>query len=266
MMNMGKPTRGGVQSVQRAFDILEALAGAEDGLGVTDVARALDLKTPTVHNLLRTLVRRGYAAKDGDTRRYRLGHCCAALGRAFGRGLRLPDLAEPRLRALSAELNESIVLGVLERGEVVFLANVEARRMLAVNFDHASVQDGYNTVCGRVLLAYLPPEALKAYVAAHPIAKSRAEDIRSRKDLAAVLDEVGRQGYCAYWRERDTVLAIAAPVFDAEGRAVAAVGVALPGSRFREPERGRIVDAVRRAADRISTDLGWPGTPARRSP
>jgi len=264
-MNNAGVARGGVQSVERAFDILEALAPAEDGLGVTDLARALGLKTPTVHNLLRTLVARGYAAKDEDTRRYRLGHRCAALGLAFGRGLRLPEAAEPHLRELSGELNESIVLGVLEQGEVAFLARVEARRMLAVNFDHAPVSDGYSTVCGRVLLAYLTPEALKAYVAAHPVARSRAEGIRSRKALDAVLAEVRGQGYCAYWRERNTVLAIAAPVFDAEDVAVAAVGVALPGFRFREPERGRIVDAVRRAADRISTDLGWVGQPSRRS-
>jgi len=255
-----------VQSVGRALDILEALAGADEALGVTELARALGLKTPTTHNLLRTLVDRGYVARDEATRKYRLGHRCAALGEAFERALRLPDVAEPHLRALSGELNESIVLGVLEQGEVVFVARVEARRMLAVNFDHASVADGYNTVCWRVLLAHLSPEALRAYVAAHPIARSRAEDIGSRRALTRVLAQARRLGYCAYWRERHTVLAIAAPVLDATGRAVAAVGVALPGSRFRERDRGRIVDAVCRAADRISTELGWPGTPARRRP
>ena len=257
MLKTQTSRQSSVQSVTRALDIFEALGVARDGLGVTELARELGLKAPTTHNLLRTLVMRGYVAKDGSTQKYRLAAACGALGRAFQRGLRLPVAARPHLEALSAKLNESAVLGVLEHGEMAFVARVEAQRMLTVSFEHVWVRDGYASVCGRVLLAHMPPHDLKAYLSAHPIAQSRAEDIRSKKSLTAALEEVRRQGVCAYWRDKQTVFAVAAPVFDADGRAAAAVGLALPGIRFRKEDRPEIVRAVSDAARSMSEELGW---------
>jgi len=246
-----------IQSVDRALDILEALGSAPEGLGVTELARALGLKTPTTHNLLKTLAARGYVAQDGDTQKYRLGAACAVLGRLCQRGLRVPQVAQPHLRALSSELNESAVLGMMERGEVAFVARVEADQMLTVSFSQVWVTDAYSSVCGRVLLAHMSDDALKSYIAAHPIAKSKAEDIRSKKALLAALDDIRTHGYCAYWRDRVTVFAIAAPVFDAEGRAVAAVGVPVPGLRVSDETQPQIIQAVCRTAERISSGLGW---------
>lgn len=246
-----------IQSVDRAFDILEALGSAPEGLGVTELARALGLKTPTTHNLLRTLAGRGYVTQDGSTQKYRLGAASAVLGRMCQRGLRVPLVAQPHLRELSSKLNESVVLGMMERGEVSFVARVEADRMLTVSFNQVWVRDAYSSVCGRVLLAHMSDDALKSYITAHPIAKSKAEDIRSKKALMAALDDIRTHGYCAYWRDRVTVFAIAAPVFDAEGRAAAAVGVPIPGLRVSDDTQPPIIEAVCQTARRISCDLGW---------
>jgi len=251
------PRPNTIQSVDRALDILEALGAAPDGTGLSELARALELKTPTTHNLLRTLTARGYASQDEGTQKYRLGAACAVLGRLCQRGLRVPQVAQPPLRALSAELNESAVLGMRERGEVAFVARVETSRMLTVNFGQVWVPDAYSSVCGRVLLAYLLPEALAAYLATHPLAASKATDLRSKKALIGALEAIRAQGYCAYWRQNDTVFAVAARVFDADGNAVAAVGVPIPGVRVFAETEPRIVEAVCRTAEEISRALGW---------
>lgn len=258
------PSRS-VQSVDRSLDILETLGRAANGLGVTELARALGLKPPTTHNLLRTLTARGYVAQDGRTQKYSLGAGCVVLGRMCQRSLRVPVVAQPHLMAISAKLNESAVLGMMEHGEIAFVARVEADRMLTVNFHQVWVPDSYSSVCGRVLLAHLSPDALKSYIKSHPIAKSKAEDIRSKKALMHMLAEIRRQGHCAYWRDKDTVFAIAAPAFNADGKAVAAVGVPVPGMRVSEQNQPQIIQAVCETTRRISYDLGWrPESPAQR--
>ncbi len=256
-MNQKDKSTAGVQSVDRALSILETLGPEPDGLGVTELARALGLKTPTTHNLLRTLAARGYVAQDVSTQKYRLGPACGSLGQLFTGNVRVPQIAQPHLQELSRELNESAVLGMLERGEVAFVARVEADQMLTVSFNHVWVRSAYSSVCGRVLLAYMSRDALDSYVASHSIAKSKDKDIRSKKALLAALARIREQGYCAYWRENETVLAVAAPVFDAKGAPAAAVGVPVPSVRVREGTEDEVIKAVCSTAERISRDLGW---------
>ena len=250
-----------VQSVARAFEILEALSGAPNGLGLAEVARAVVLKQPTVHNLLRTLVARSYARQDPATQRYHVGHGCASLGRSYLRSLRVPDASRAPIESLARRLNESVVVGAIEGGEIAFVARAAGEQMLAVNFESHWQRVDYGSVCGRVILAYLSEDELEIYVKRHPIA-GRAADITSRRDLDAILRRARKDGHLEYWRENHTVYAIAAPVRDHAGRVVAAVGVGMPGVRFSKKERPRLVAAVMETADEISKALGY-AAPAR---
>ena len=257
-----KPMRHGsannlVQSVSRALDILEVLGVAERGLGVTELAKRLGLKAPTTHNLLRTLVARGYVAKDASTQRYRLGFHCAQLGRAYGQTLRIPDVARPAIEELARRLNESVVVAAMEQGEIVFVARASGNQMLAVNFERSWVKVGYTSVCGRVLLAHVPERELQSYLESHPIRKGESEDLSSRKGLDRILAEARRDGHLEYWRDNDSVLAIAAPIRDYTGAVVASVGLGMPGVRFKRSERKTIVDAVMATAAAISGALGY---------
>jgi DNA-binding IclR family transcriptional regulator len=255
MVRIRAAESGLVQSVGRALDILELLAAESDGAGVSEIARALELKIPTAHNLLRTLRARGYAAKD-PAGRYRLGHGCARLGRAYLRDLRVPRAAQPVMDELSERLNESVVLGMMTGGEIAFVARASGTRMLAVNFEPKVVKLGYTSACGRVILAHLPPRQFEAYMASHPLRRGVCEDLAGRRDLDRVLERARREGHLEYWREGGTVLAIAAPIRDFSGEVVAAVGVGMPGVRFKKNQRGHIVRNVKEAAERISAGLG----------
>ncbi len=258
MLNMAKKRKEGnlVQSVGRALDILEELGQAEGRFGVTELARKLSLKVPTVHNLLRTLAARGYVVKDRD-QRYRLGFGCAQLGRTYLHTLRIPEAARPAIERLALRLNESVVVAAIEQNEIVFVARATGNQMLTVNFERSFTRTGYGSVCGRVILAHLPPAELEGYIATHPIAKGRVENIRNRKDLDRILRQARRNGHLEYWREKNTVLAIAAPIRNYAGDVVAAVGVGMPGIRFKKTERKSIVKAVEEAARTISSELGY---------
>jgi DNA-binding IclR family transcriptional regulator len=247
---------GLVQSVGRALDILEALGRTEGGLGVTELARRLELKPPTVHNLLRTLTARGYVAK-GDDQGYRLSFECGRLGGAYLRNLRVPEVARPAVEELAFELDESVVLGMMVHGEIAFVARAPGSRMLSVNFEPSVVRFGYTSVCGRVILAHLPRERLEEYIASHPVGKAGCEDIQKRRELDRVLARARRDGYLDYWRENNTVLAIAAPIRDFTGEVVAAVGLGMPGVRFKKSRRPGLIRAVKGTASDISSRLGY---------
>ena len=249
MMNVPNRVRSdrksGVQSVERALSILEALGGNGGSMGVTELAQALGLKAPTVHNLLKTLTAHGYAVKEEETPRYRLGHSCATLGRAYLRAIPLPQIATPFLRRLSREL-----------GEVLFVTRVRSRKMLAVNFGRSWVKDGYASVCGRILLAFARPERLEAYIKSHPISRTQAHDIKKRQDLNNILEKIRREEFVLQWRENNTVVAMSAPIRDFSGEVVASVGLAMPAVRFPKTRRHGIAGAVKRAARQISDRLG----------
>lgn len=259
MMNTSGTENGNhlVQSVTRAIGILEALGEAQGGLGVTELARRLKLKVPTVHNLLRTLSAHGYVAKDRSTQRYRLGLSCARLARAYVHALRVPEAARPVIEELALRLNESVIVAVMEHGEIAFVARAAGNRMLSVNFERSWVKVGYTSVCGRVLLAYLSKAELERYIATHPIDPTQLEDIQTRDDLDRILEQARRDGHLEYWREHNTALAIAAPIRDYTGDVVASVGLGMPAVRFRESEREVIVGAVKEAARKISEEMGW---------
>jgi len=262
MMNSQQDANSGslVQSVARALDILEVLGQAEQGLGVTELARQLGLKVPTAHNLLRTLLARGYVAKDKSTQRYRLGFNCAQLGRAYRQTLRISEVARPAVQDLARRLNESVVVAAMEQGEIAFIARAAGSQMLAVNFERSWVKVGCTSVCGRVLLAHLPEDELGRYIDAHPIKRGEIEDIGNRRDLDRILAKARSDGHLEYWRDSNTVLAIAAPIRDYTGDVVASVGLGMPGVRFKKSERRVIVGAVEDTARHISDELGYVDT------
>ncbi|NOZ23659.1 MAG: IclR family transcriptional regulator [Planctomycetes bacterium] len=257
MLNIKANGNGLVQSVVRALDILKVLGRSERGLGVTELAKAVDLKVPTAHNLLRTLVAKGYVAKDATSQRYRLGFNCASLGRAYRRTLRVPEIARPHIEELAQRLNESVIVAMIEGGEILFVARAAGNQMLTVNFERSLVRTGFTSVCGRVLLAHLPDHMLERYLAVHPIEDAKSEDVHSREDLDRILAQARRDGYLEYWRENNTVLAIAAPIRDFTGEVVASVGLGMPGVRFKKSEHDVVVGAVKETANKISTDLGY---------
>ncbi|MEW6357140.1 MAG: IclR family transcriptional regulator [Planctomycetota bacterium] len=257
MLNDKTNGNGLVQSVVRALDILEVLGRTERGLGVTELAKAVSLKVPTAHNLLRTLVAKGYVAKEATGQRYRLGYNCASLGRAYRRTLRVPEIARPHIEELAQRLNESVIVAMIEGGEILFVARAAGDQMLTVNFERSLVRAGYTSVCGRVLLAHLPKHTLERYVSTHPIGEAKSEDIHNREELDRILDQARRDGHLEYWREDRTVLAIAAPIRDFTGEVVASIGLGMPGVRFRESERESIVGSVKETARKISSELGY---------
>ena len=122
--------RDSVQSVERAFDLVEALAGGDE-LGVTELAERTGLVPSTAHRLLATLAKRGYATRSSTSGGYMLGYKVVELASAIEKSLaRLRDLAHPHLEGIQQATGESANLTVLDGDTVVYVDSVQGSRSM----------------------------------------------------------------------------------------------------------------------------------------
>lgn len=231
----------GSRTLARGLCLMQALGEATDGATVSELSEATDLDRAVLYRLLETLTNEGFATRDEETRKYRLGLAMLELGVQAGQGLEVRRLAGPVLRGLMEDTGETACLAVRDRDDLVVVEVIEPpNRFVHVNYRVGFRHQLGKTAHGRALKAFLPEGAGDAALAS----------VRQR-GVAYTRDEL-EQGASG----------VAAPVFDHTGKAVAAVGIVAPSSRLPEPES--VALRVLRAAREISECLGW--RPRRSSP
>ncbi len=221
----------GVQSVDRALDLLETLAAASRDLGITELGEAAQLPISTTHRLLDTLARRGYARQDPDTRRYSIGPHLVVLSsrarRLFGTWVR-PFLAE-----LVELTGETADLAVLEDGWVVYLDEVPSPNKVRLTTDPGQRSLPHATALGKALLAGRPRDEVEAVIVQHGLPRLTAKTIIDHARFIAELDEVLRRGFACDDEEQELgVRCIAVPVLQ-DNATIAALSVTGPTGRLR---------------------------------
>jgi IclR family acetate operon transcriptional repressor len=220
------PAPGGVQSVDRALDLLEVLAAGPRGM--SEVAQAAGLPDGTAHRLLRTLVARGYV-RQGPDRRYALGTRLLGLGDGARRAA--VAAAGPFLTRLVEVSGETANLAVLEGDHVVYVAQVPSSHRLRMFAEVGRRVAAHSTAVGKVLLAGLPDPEVAALVARTGMARHTPRTLGTAADLLADLATVRRRGWAVDDEEEETgVRCLAVPVVDGD-RTVAAMSVSGPTTR-----------------------------------
>ena len=152
----------GVQSIERAFAVLRALATGP--AGVTDLADRTGLPKSTVSRLLAALEQEGAVAQDGSGGHYRLGPTLADLAPAAP-GVDVAALARPHLIELTRVTGETSGLAVLEGAEVVYLDHIDSTEAVTVRDWTGERVPAHLVPSGLALLAHADPEAVDAYLA-----------------------------------------------------------------------------------------------------
>lgn len=249
-----------VQSVERTFDILEALATAEDDLSLSQLCERLDLPLGTVHRLLGTLVSRGYAAQDRATRHYGPGPRLLEMAARAGtsRRFQLDQIARPILQELTAATAETSNLLLLRGDEGVYSAQVPSPHMVRMFTEVGQRVPLYCTGAGKAILAGLPPDALERYLAITPLQRFTQQTLTSPESLRAAIGAARLQGFALDDEEREpNVCCVAAPIFDRHGACLGAVSISGPSSRLSRSRAEALGPQVRAAADRCSRALGY---------
>src|SRR3954465_6633270 len=151
-----------VQSLERGLAVIRAFDAEHPELTLSDVARATGLTRAAARRFLLTLTDLGYVRSDG--RLFMLTARVLELGYAYLSALSLPEVAEPHLEALVAEVRESSSLSVLDGDDIVYVARVPTSRIMRVAINVGTRFPAYATSMGRVQLAGLPEAELDAYL------------------------------------------------------------------------------------------------------
>lgn len=220
-------------SLARGLIVIQAFSQATPQMTISQLSVKTGLSRAAVRRCLYTLTKLGFAgAEDGS--RYSLRPRLLTLSQTYTTSNSLSSAAQPILERMSATLRESFSVATLDGDDIVYIARTAGTRVMAVDLHIGSRLPAYCTSMGRVLLAYLPPEELEAYLARAVLTPHTTRTITSVEKLRLALRNVRRNGYALVDQELEVGLrSLAVPVYGPSGRVAATVN--LSGNAPRMP-------------------------------
>ncbi|HVZ52103.1 MAG TPA: IclR family transcriptional regulator [Pseudolabrys sp.] len=251
---------GGVQSIGRAFAILEEIARNRDGIGLADLSKRVGLHNSTTFHLVKTMVSLGYVRQLKDSKRYRIGRPLFALAASALDELEMTSLATPVLENLSRETGESAHFSVRMGDAVVVLARTSGPGAFQLTDRVGVVRPAHCTALGKIMLANLSEPQFERFLTSAELKPHTPNSIVAPEALRREIAEVRRTGMAIDNGEFDSELrCVAVPVRDFSGAVIGAIGVSGPVWRLSiEALRAR-TRTVRAAADRLSAEFGFTG-------
>ena len=234
--------------------VIRALSDPEPRT-LSDVARATGLSRAAARRFLLTLETLGYVRQAGG--RFSLTPQVLELGYAYLSGLELPQVAQPHLQRLVERVHESSSVSVLDGDDVVYVARVPTRRIMAVTIAVGTRFPAFATSMGRVLLAWLPEAVLDERLERVRLPALTEATITSADRLRAELGRVRDQGYAVVDQELEAGLrSIAVPIHDRADAVTAAVNLSVHASRASVADMERdLLPPLRATATAIERDL-----------
>ncbi|MBI2982829.1 MAG: IclR family transcriptional regulator [Chloroflexi bacterium] len=247
-----KVARRSVQSVDRALDLLEALASSEGEVSITSLANRTSLHVSTVHRLLTTLLRRGYVRQNPETSRYYTGAKLATLAEGRSRFNELRHRARPILRALVEQTRETSNLVVLDDVMAVYIETVPSPHVVRMFTVIGNRVPLHATGAGKALLAWLPADRRDALIERTELRAHTARTIVERASLRRALEEIRERGYAIDDEEFDEGVRCVAVAVGPIGAPVAAISVSAPAGRMTRQRCGELAPMLRRAASELA--------------
>ncbi|WP_236718635.1 IclR family transcriptional regulator C-terminal domain-containing protein [Actinoplanes sp. TFC3] len=243
-----------VQSLERGLAVIRAFDAHHRELTLSEVARLCGLTRAAARRFLLTLSDLGFVRTDG--RMFSLTPRVLELGYAFLSSLSLPEVAQPHLESLAADVHESSSLSVLDGDDIVYVARVPTRRIMTVAINVGTRFPAYATSMGRALIAHLPDAEVAAFLDRVALHRLTERTITSAPALAAELTAVREQGWALVDQELEEGLrSMAAPVHDRSGAVVAAVNISVHASRTSVAEMHALLPRLLATTAAIDADL-----------
>jgi IclR family KDG regulon transcriptional repressor len=246
----------GLQSVQLALSVLEGVAANPDGIGVSELAVSLGTTKGTVFRHLQTLLKSGYVAQDPLSSRYSLGFRAQLLAQIATR-VDIRATAENEARQLRDDIGETTVVSFVTATALVVGITALGLSPIEIGVKPGSELPLHTTAQGKVALAFSRHPLLDRVVR-YGLQQHAERTITDPTRLREEIDEVRRAGFAIALDEEATgVRAIAAPIFDATGDAVATIALLGLATAIRNPPDPHQLDALLQAAQRISRAIGY---------
>jgi IclR family KDG regulon transcriptional repressor len=249
--------RVGVQSLGRAFAILEEVARHREGIGLADLSKLVGLHNSTTFHLAKTMVSLGYIRQEKDSKRYRVGRPLFVLAASALDEIEMVNVATPVLEDLSRETGESSHFAVRMGDAVVVIARTSGPGAFQLTDRVGVVRPAHCTALGKVILASLRQDQFEHFLERVELKPSTPQSITEAPALLREIANVRRSGIAYDDGEFNLeVRCVAVPVKDFTGQFIGALGISGPIWRLSNQaiqSRAKIVQA---AATRLSAEFG----------
>ncbi|WP_244547565.1 IclR family transcriptional regulator [Bradyrhizobium sp. OK095] len=254
-----------VASVGKAFAVLKSFTSEAFELTLSEIAARADLDRGTAFRLIQTLVELGYLQAVPQSRRFRLGLACLDLGYTVLSHGSLRTIVEPLLRGLVPDVGDAASLGILDGGDVIYLARIGAGLdRHKIDRRPGSRIPAYSAALGHVMLAHLARDEQVARLEARPRVKLSERTLTDLDGLLARLDQVKKKGHAVSDGENAYGLrTLATPIFDAQGLVIGGLSVTVDAMRmdlpaFRDQALPRLMQVTTQVQD-IAIKSGLSG-------
>ena len=249
--------RVGVQSLGRAFAILEEVARHRDGIGLAEMSKLVGLHNSTTFHLAKTMVSLGYLRQAKETKRYRVGRPLFALAASALDEIEMVNVATPILEELSRETGESAHYAVRMGDAVVVIARTSGPGAFQLTDRVGVERPAHCTALGKIILASLRPDQLKRFLHRVEMKPSTDKSITDAAVLLREIAEIKRTGIAFDDGEfNPEVRCVAVPVTDFTGQVIGALGISGPIWRLSNQALHNSAKVVGAAAHRLSREFG----------
>ena len=247
-----------VQSLDRAFDLLETLCRSRGGMTIGALSAQTGLHKSTVHRLLSSMCTRGYVQRDAATSIYGAGMRLCELGSYIVDNLDVVELARAPMEQLGQETNETVHLVMREEKDIVYIHKVESGRGAIRMFSRIGMRRPlYCTGVGKAILATWPDSEVRALWENSEIQAWTEHTIVDEEAFFREIERVRRLGYALDNEENELgVRCMAAALPDYSGRASYAISVSAPITRMSDERITALRGPLLAARDEIASALG----------
>ena len=245
-----------IQSVVRTLNIFEYLSINGES-SVTEIADYLGENKTTAHRFLLSIKHEGYIEQNQKNKKYKLSIKVFEIGNRVMDALDIRTVAKSVIKDLSYKLSETINLGILNRGDIVYIDKAISYNNLRLDSPIGGRDPAHSTALGKCILAFLPESVVDNYVFEYGLIMKTKNTITKAELLYKELALIKEQGY-AYDKEEIVmgVECVAAPIFDSRMNPIAAISVSIPVNVENSKKLKKYKDYIVIASKEISNKLG----------
>lgn len=247
-----------VKALSRGLSILEVLLHHPSPISLTQLSQQLGIFPSTVHRMIDTLKYWGFIEQVPYTQQYTLGLKVVELGMAKLHQLNVFNEATLYLKQINERFDETVNLGVLDQGEVVYLDKIESTRIVKAILHPGRRAPFYCTAIGKILVAFQPKSVRSKIINSSKLIRYNQSTITDVETLESELTKIRNSGYALDIGEHvEEVHCVAVPIYNLHGKVIAAISISVPAFRMSMEKRKEIISFSKKKAMEISKRLGY---------
>ena len=258
-IKMGKSTS--INSVFKTFRLIESLREPNSEYSLTEITKKLDLSIGSAQRITNSLITLGYLAKDKKTKKYRLTPKWLPIGFGVAASSAIRRIALPYLKQLYKETGQSISLVMRDKDEVIYLDRLIAPDLVRFNIRAGLRMPMYSNSMGKAILAFLPYDERDVIVQKTVLNNNPGQEPVDEAEIKQELDIIRLRGYVVH-RVQFTggALAIAAPILNHKGIAIAGFNIGMPpDTSMSDSTFDKNIKLLLHTSEDISSEIGYLG-------